>query len=116
MLVELFFVTFFFDAVGGVVVAAANSNAPANRAVRISIHTLFFNRFSEGQVGDLPHKALFYCVLGVVPAKNELTHLGEGVPAWRVAPTAACMIWKTTGSPGFSELQMRVTSSAFVTG
>jgi len=115
LFVELaFFELAFFLGVAGGVVVAANRNAPANRTVRISIQTFFFNSDSRTQA-RMPVLQIYW--FGTVPARNELTHLDGAAAVWpRRAPVAACMIWKTTGSPGFSEDQMRVTSSALITG
>src|ERR1700730_3236868 len=107
-------IAFFLDAAAGCVVAA-NRKVPASRTVRISIQTLFFNTNSTTQART-PALQIYW--FGTVPARNELTHLDGVAPVWprRAAPVAACMIWKTTGSPGFSDDQMRVTSSALMTG
>jgi len=107
----------FFLVVAVVAAVAPNRSAPAHRSDKISIQTLFFNRLSsEGQaVGPAHHVEVCY---GVVPARKELVHFVGVPPVWlRRAPgVAAVMIWNTTGSPGFSEAQMRVTSSTLITG
>lgn len=86
----LFFELAFFLGVAGGVVVAANTKAPANRTVRISIQTLFFNRCSR-RAGRGPAPQLYW--FGTVPARNELTHLEGAAAVWpRRAPVAACII------------------------
>jgi hypothetical protein len=80
---------FFFEAVVVVAVVAPNRTTPATRSDRISIQTLCFNTLSRtAPYGSGSSASAAPCVttkdywlFGVVPARNELTHLGVAAPA-----------------------------------